>query len=193
MSIKKTIILLISGFVSGFTFFLQAQTSPFISFDVEPGTGCSIVIQWKVFPEMDTSKYEVEKSRDKQNWTTIASKTVRSSHQYFFIDPEPGDSLNYYRVKQSVDRAIYSEVKWVQVNTITDVFIWPNPARNILRAKTPFISGSIDMTDAGGRLIRKIIITDFITEINTESLAKGIYFLSIRSGDRLLTEKFIKE
>ena len=107
----------------------------------------------------------------------------------------PADSLNYYRVKQIVseDRFNYSEIKWVQVNTVTDVFIWPNPARDIVRVKTPFLSGEIDLIDAGGRLKRKIIITDFITEITTTELAKGIYFLAISSGNRLLTEKFIKE
>ena len=192
---QKIVAFVLAGALSTPSSFLFSQNSPFISFEVQPATGCSILVQWDAFPGMDTLNYEVEKSRDKQNWEIIAHKNVRSSHQYFTIDNAPGDSLNYYRVKQVgyQNRFFYSEIKWVQVNVVTDVFIWPNPARDIVCVKTPFLSGGIDLTDASGRLIRKIVIADFITEISTVNLAKGIYFLQIRSGNRVLTEKFIKQ
>jgi hypothetical protein len=51
----------------------------------------------------------------------------------------------------------------------------------------------MDIVDSRGKLIRKIIITDFITDLHIGSLAKGIYFLHIRNGNQLLVEKFIKE
>lgn len=174
--------------------FVFSQKSPFVSFEVQPGAGCSVLIQWEISAEMDTLKYEAEKSKDKENWETIAHRSLRSSHQYLIIDAAPNDSLNYYRIKlvDNQNRFTYSEIEWVQVNTVSDVFIWPNPARNLLYIKTPFLSGGIDITDANGRLARKIVITDFITELPIESLAKGIYFLSIRTGNRLLIEKFIK-
>jgi hypothetical protein len=195
MRFQKIILLSIASVLFTSSSLLHAQRSPYISFDVQPGAGCSIVIQWEVVGGMDTFKYEVEKSGDKQHWVTIANKTLHSSHRYFNIDAAPADSFNYYRVRQVVsgDQSIYSEIKWVQVNTVTDVFIWPNPARDVLYVKTPLLSGTIDVTDAGGTLIRKIMITDFITEIATMNLADGIYFLNIRSSNRVLTERFIKK
>jgi hypothetical protein len=59
--------------------------------------------------------------------------------------------------------------------------------------KTPFLSGSIDMMDTEGKLIRKIVITDFVIDISTGSLAKGVYFLHIRHGNQFMVQKFLKE
>lgn len=174
---------------------LFSQTNPFVSFDVQPGAGCSILIQWEIFPDMDTLKYEVEKSTDKQKWEVITKMDAKSSHKYFTMDTEPVDSFNYYRVRQIDNRGkyVYSDTKWIQINTASDIFIWPNPARDLLHLKTPFLNGNIDMMDTGGKLIRKIIITDFITDISIGSLAKGVYFLHIRHESQFLVQKFMKE
>lgn len=171
------------------------QTGPFISFNVQPGAGCTVLIQWETVPESDTLKFEVERSNDKKQWKKIAEADVRSSHKYLAIDTEPDDSMNYYRVRQVGSRGhiSYSEIKWLKANTAIDIFIWPNPGKEVLYVKTGFLSGGMDIVDSGGKLIRKIIITDFITMIHIGSLAKGIYFLHISNGNQLLVEKFIKE
>lgn len=172
---------------------LYSQTNLFISVEVQPAAGCNIIIQWEAFAKWDTVKYEVEKSRDKKNWKVIAHEKVRSSHRYFIMDNEPEDSLNFYRIRQSGSQDNYSEIKWVQVNTATDVFIWPNSAGNILHVKTPFLNGTMDIVDANGNLLVKMIITDFITEVYTAALGKGTNFLNIRSSNRFLVETFVKE
>lgn len=173
---------------------LPSQKSAFICLEVQPGAGCSILIQWESTADTNILKYEVEKSGDQEKWVTIAHRSLRSSQQYLVIDAAPYDNLNYYRIKlvDNKNSFSYSDTRWVQVNTITDVFIWANPAGDILRIKTPFLGGGIDLTDAGGKLLRRIVITDFISDLSIEGLQKGIYMLTISSGNRSVTEKFIK-
>jgi hypothetical protein len=63
----------------------------------------------------------------------------------------------------------------------------------VLHVKTPFVTGSIDIYDEGGMFILKQSINNFITDIATGRLSKGIYFLHIRHDKETFTEKFVKE
>ena len=62
MRFKNKLIAIAGAVLIPFSY-LFSQTSPFVSFDVQPGAGCSIVIQWEVFAGMDTLKFDVEKAR----------------------------------------------------------------------------------------------------------------------------------
>ena len=118
-----------------------------------------------------------------------------SLHQYSSTDREPGEGLIYYRVRQVGSKGSYLNTKiyWVQFSEKGRLFIWPNPANNVLHVKTPFTKGSIDIINAGGKQLLKIIITDFITDVPAIQLRKGIYFLHVRHENETLVEKFVKE
>jgi hypothetical protein len=174
---------------------LHSQTKPFILFDVLPGADHTVLTQWRMTPEIDTLPFEVERSRDKRNWERIASVAADSSHRYSSTDMQPGEGLIYYRVRQvgSKDRFLYTRLKWVQISETGKLYIWPNPAKSVLHVKTPYIKGSIDIIDPGGKHILKITITDFITDIPTIRLSRGIYFLHVRNENEILIEKFVKK
>jgi len=174
---------------------LHSQTVPFISFNVEPGADRTVLFQWRVTPEADTLYFEVERGRDKGTWERIAHVAVQESHQYSSTDPQPGEGLIYYRVRQvgSGERYLYTQVKWVQISKTGELYIWPNPAKNILHVKTPFVKGSMDVVNPEGKLMLKISVINFITDVPTARLSKGIYFLHVRYGNEILVEKFVKE
>ena len=174
---------------------LHSQTKPFILFDVLPGADHTVLTQWRMTPEIDTLPFEVERSRDKRTWERIASVAAHSSHQYSSTDTQPGEGLIYYRVRQvgSKGKFLYTGVNWVQISETGKLYIWPNPAKSVLHVKTPYVKGSMDIIDPGGKHILKITITDFITDIPTIRLSKGIYFLHVRYENEILVEKFVKE
>ncbi len=174
---------------------LHSETTAFASFDVQPYEGNIVIIQWSMTPERDTLPMEVERSRDRITWEKISLQPSQSSHQYFSIDSRPEDGLIYYRVRRTEgeNKISYSDVRWVQVCKTDEVYIWPNPAKDILHVKTPFSKGSMDILDAGGKLMQKIAISGFNTEVPAACLSKGIYFLHIRHDDEVIVEKFIKE
>jgi len=75
--------------------------------------------------------------------------------------------------------------------------VYPNPVTDALMVSLPALLPGhqlyFTLTDALGRTVRKITLSDFETELNMADLPKGIYFWKIRSGwDILQTGKVVK-
>lgn len=88
--------------------------------------------------------------------------------------------LNFYKTYQTLS---VTDVKKTQVK------IYPNPAKNFINISTEKPIQSIEIYDVLGRLIK----TETKNNINVSQLAKGNYFLKIKTRDQELIEKFIKE
>ena len=184
--------------IIGITFpvLLCSQEKNFLSFDVEPRMGQVVFIQWTVSSMNDTLFFEVQRRRDSLGWETIShiSQTSTGSVQLFsFTDQIPGDGLIYYRIKQIGGRITsYSSIKWVQISKTGSLYIWPNPASDVLHVRTPFADGSMEIVDSEGKLMKKITITDFTTDVSIQQLAKGIYIIRVKHKKDAVAEKFIK-
>jgi len=173
---------------------LYSQTGKFISFEVKPGTGNTVVVEWRFRAEADTLPFEVERTRNQVIWEQIALVQPKSNH-YISIDTYPGEGLVYYRVRQAdaEHKLPYTPIKWVQIGKAGKLYIWPNPANDVLHVKVPFDKGSIDIVDPDGKLLQKLSITALVTNVPVFRLPKGIYFIHIRNENETLVEKFVKE
>ncbi len=171
------------------------QTGPLISFDVAPGPNQSVLIEWKIKHSIETPRFILERSGDQKKWKRIATMPAQLSPLYSFKDDQTGDGLNYYRLSLAgaENDLIFSGVKWVQVNKSGALYIWPNPAKDILYIKTPFIKGRINIIDGGGKLLFNVVITSSITKIPTDRMSKGIYFIHVMHAGNIMVEKFMKE
>lgn len=175
---------------------LQSQPAGvFKSFDIQPGANRTVMIQWEISAEADTLRMEVERSSDQKIWERIWDVSVMPSHRYFVTDTIPREGLNYYRVLQAgiLQQFINPVVKWVQVSKTGNLYIWPNPAFDMLNIKTPFTNGRIDILDSGGKLIFNINITALVTEVPIDRLSKGIYYIHVIHGNEVLTQRFLKQ
>jgi len=91
-------------------------------------------VEWRVENEKDMKQYEVEKSADGIQFTTMSIKAAAvnggRSASYVTIDVAPITGYNYYRIK-SVDingkTAYTSIVKVLMGTTKQDITIVPNP------------------------------------------------------------------
>ena len=94
----------------------------------------NINVEWRVENEMNMKQYEVEKSTDGNQFTTLTVKAASAnggrSAVYVIQDSKPVEGYNYYRVK-SVDingKTEYSSVVKVLMGSIKqDITIYPNP------------------------------------------------------------------
>ena len=94
----------------------------------------NINVEWKVENEMNMKQYEVEKSTNGTQFTTLAVKaaTANGGHSAIYVtaDVNPLEGYNYYRVK-SVDingKTAYTNVVKVLMGSIKqDITIYPNP------------------------------------------------------------------
>ena len=94
----------------------------------------NINVEWTVENEMNMKQYEVEKSTNGIQFTTLNVKAVTASDRrtgiYVMPDTRPAEGYNYYRIK-SVDinkKATYSNVVKVLMGGMEhDITISPNP------------------------------------------------------------------
>ena len=174
---------------------LYSQNNRITLFNVQPGKEHVVLIQWKAAPASDTLPFEIERSKDTINWEKIFQTGVASSHEYFFIDTMNGSGLFYYRIGQTdiKGHTFYSLYRWVQISKSGPLYIWPNPANDVLHIRTPFAKGSMEIYDSGGKLMLKRSITNNITNLPLLSFGKGIYFIRAKHDKEILAEKFVKE
>jgi hypothetical protein len=92
----------------------------------------NIDVEWKVENEINIKQYEVEKSINGTQFTTLAvvPATAGSTATYLSVDTGPVEGYNYYRVK-SVDiagKTAYTSVVKVLISSVKqDITINPNP------------------------------------------------------------------
>ncbi len=158
--------------------------------------------------------YNLKRVGNKLTWnffninlpTTTANPTSSHGFVHFKIKPTAG-----YTVGTSIPNKadIFFEYNPpIITNTCTTEFIaalsnttfaaqeftlYPNPAQKNLQINSNSDSpiDQITITDLTGKVI--LIQTQNTNKINIESLSKGMYFLEILSGNKMVTKKFIKE
>jgi len=143
--------------------------------------------------QINLEQYEVEKSTDGSQFTKVATVDAnnKSAADYNWIDANPVEGYNYYRIR-SVDldgKTAYTSIVKVQMGqTAAEIKVYPNPAVN---AK---VSVELNNVAAGvyyARLINplgQVIVSQKIIHpagSSTEtiqwnhSIARGIYQLEI--------------
>ncbi|HET6993670.1 MAG TPA: T9SS type A sorting domain-containing protein [Chitinophagaceae bacterium] len=158
----------------------------FISFNVQLNAGKTVGIDWTTADESNIDHYEVERSDDRQHWTSLANIVPQSSNQYHSTDVLPLNGINYYRIKAvgSDGRLSYTLVKSVTLATEAVFRAWPNPVTDMLNIRINTNAEStavIKLFDTKGGLIKQMNVAvlpgDNFFKLNTRSLSSGMYSL----------------
>jgi len=156
-----------------------------------------IDLTWQTASEFNSSHFDLEKSRDGENWqvfTTLPS--AGNSNElitYQTTDQNATDGNNYFRLRQvDVDgtEKLYDPINVSCSEVTTDYILsFPNPSGSafqvIVNNKELVGECKLNISDASGKLIetREIEVKDGINlfVINQE-LTPGIYFLNVSNG-----------
>ena len=165
-----------------------------VEFDVQPGDQSTVIVHWTTAGE-DSFDYVLEKSLDAKMWQTMTHINFQLSPCYDYIDLQLKDSITYFRIalKSQGQLVAVSDTKSIKTTNANKLYIWPTPANDILHIRSPFVNGNLDMISSDGRLVRKLSIIDFRTDVPLQALPNGIYFIQVRHGKDLLVEKFLKQ
>ena len=122
---------------------------------------------------------------------------VNKSGQYDYIYvAEPDSSGNQ---ADTLFKTYIVEAKVsVDVNYVNVLNLYPQPSNDVLNIQTQssnVVTEQIKVYDANGRLLNINVnqMNDHLFTIDTNELNSGIYFVSIQMGDKVISEKFIKE
>jgi len=162
--------------------------------NVSAGNAVNIDIEWKAEDQLNVAAYEIERSVDEINFSTIgivAGKENASTANYKFTDSKPVTGVNYYRIKATEkNRDInYSAIVKAIFTNENSIRLVKNPVTNniILLEMNGQQKGvyTVAMFDAKGvQLINTSINhdgTDGTKSISINTyLPKGIYHLTIK-------------
>lgn len=170
-------------------------------------------LTWTTATEINNSRFELERSSDGRNFTTIASIASKaengnstSSLNYNYDDAKPVAGNNYYRLKQ-VDkdgRSSYSNIVVIsrKVTDITLSSVYPNPVRNELNIVISSPSSEkirLVVTDLSGKIIlqttAQLKIGDNQQQMHVQQLPAGTYFIKAMctNGCETTVQRFVKQ
>lgn len=69
--------------------------------------------------------------------------------------------------------------------------VYPNPADDKIQVKTNSVIDKIEILDANGKKILSCNVNDYSKELNVSGLKNGSYFISVFSGEKVVTSKII--
>jgi hypothetical protein len=175
-----------------------------ISFTASKETGSNL-LQWSTASEVNTDNFEIQGSADAKKFIKIAIVDASGSgdHQYSYNDRTNYSRAVYYRLKMS-DRAAgtldqdgpegaYTYSKIISLAGDGNfASVYPNPAGVVVtfEVNNALLKTTATLHDGTGRRLQSIVITTNQQEINTRSLASGLYILKFADGT---AERFVKE
>lgn len=119
----------------------------------------------------------------------------------FYPQTNNGRATNRVRVYAKNDpsvstTAVFNAQGWglsVYQTDAQGLLIFPNPANEVLVVELPRSNGGdIQVLNALGQEVIHGFVSGNKAELNTTSLAEGVYVLNIRQGDHTYTRKFLK-
>ncbi len=165
-----------------------------------------IVLDWATASERNSDEFVVEHSRTGHHWTAIGKVQAAglSNHaiEYRFVDSRPLQGDNYYRIKQ-VDfdgRFEISEVIVVPFQNKGFSFnLMPNPVEHLATLNFNVSERRnihVRLMNVAGQLLwlkeQQFDKGVYNMPIDMQGFAKGIYILSVKSGDNLQIQKIVK-
>ncbi|GAA4433194.1 hypothetical protein GCM10023091_06370 [Ravibacter arvi] len=118
--------------------------------------GNTVKLDWYTTLEENSAYFEVQHSRDAQNWQKLGQVTShrdsKERNNYSYTHTMPASGINYYRLKM-VDLDLsytYSDIKSVRMNGVAaeTVKVYPNPVT----------SGLLTIETAGGVPVKQVEI-----------------------------------
>ncbi len=165
-----------------------------------------VLVNWTVANEINIVKYEVERSADGINFSSIGNKAATangaSQYQYSINDGEPLTGYNYYRIKY-IDAN--GEMKYsiiVKVNNNSNekpaITVYPNPVENNM-INVQFINCEpgkyrAKLVNEAGQLVYETSITNNNSKaVITPAVhvASGNYLLELSNASSTVTKKII--
>jgi len=159
------------------------------SFTAQP-QGHTVDLQWTTATEQNSKYFNVERSQDGLNWSSIGQVTAAGNSQdllqYNYVDQKPMTGANYYRLQEVADdgSSIYSPIRNVDFTDAATAISWyPNPTHDRVTLTSNSNLKSITLTSLDGRILQTVEGFASGQSIDLSRYPFGIYFLIIRTTD----------
>jgi hypothetical protein len=151
-----------------------------------------INLDWFVTQQLETNRYEVEKSEDGTTFTkvgTIMPNLTTGSVAYNWFDPNPGLGNNYYRIKMFESTLLSSYTKIVEARISnggsTTMSVYPNPlvgsTLNVKVTNTDKATSKLIISNNLGQIVsNKVVELEGVPiPVDVYNLKPGIYQVTV--------------
>ena len=165
------------------------------------------LISWASDSEVNAQKFEVERSINGSDFTTIGSIAAKgnssSRTEYSYFDNSPFAGINYYRLKQmdSDNTASYSKAASLDFSLVNEGYfkVYPNPAIDLIKLDNINQPAGIILSilNLDGKMLKSTkIAKGEAPEMKVSDLISGVYVLKVEDQNThtvLGKVKFIKQ
>lgn len=170
-------------------------------------TNNNVQLDWKVLNNSMVRYFDVQRSTDGINFTTIARINARDDLSqdaaYWYTDPDASGRVVYYRIRMmtSASSIQYSNVIRMDLRALatTGVTIAPNPVKDVMQIQISSVANNrlnIDIFDQSGK--RVISRRGFVQQGNSSltideisNYPRGVYMVLVTVGDEIFREKVL--
>jgi len=163
-------------------------------------------VEWTNLTEIDVVAYEVERSLNGTQFTSMASVAARSNtndkESYYEYDLQAAP-VTYYRIKVTSrdGKIVYSPIVKVATNLTVkqDIVLYPNPVTGkqfTMQMNSAAGNYFVKIYSANGQIVKTEIVMhpggSYSKTIELPGqLQAGQYYLQVSGGEKILTSKFI--
>lgn len=171
-----------------------------LSFTAQKTNERAIELKWSTATEINNDHYEIQRSADGINFSTITNVVATNKKQYAYTDIHPLSSTSFYRIKQVDKDGKYSYSSIVKISFDDNGITWqlyPNPAKSTtaIYVQKEFTKAQVVLTDLSGKIVYRNQYNNISAgqhiEIPVWNLAKGVYVLKVITDDGIKTEKLV--
>lgn len=152
----------------------------------------AVKLSWKVESQSAFSHFEIERSTDGRNFSTIGNVALSGNDLYNFADINlTSGSIYYYRLKMiDIDGNFkYSNIVVIRTDGGKNkIMIYPNPASDFINAelgKNAKGDYNLQLVDVAGRVVNSLTVKKGqpgqLVTIQRNGLASGVYVIKIIS------------
>ena len=152
-----------------------------------------IKLNWNVANEINFYGYEIEQSFNGVDFVKL--NLVKASNQSLYSFEIRNNDFNkqFFRLKLIDNNGDFSYSNIVSINSNNNNFIavYPNPAKDFINITIDKIHSNtfLIITDAIGKTLQKIQVTNNITKLSTNNFIHGIYNLQLIENDQIIANK----
>jgi hypothetical protein len=168
-----------------------------LSFKAQQVKRGEVLLDWRVKDEVNMKQYDVQRSVDGKNFTTIGTVNNLGKEVYTLIDPKPAQGINYYRLAMVESNGLtnYSHTVAININDGKALHASPNPVTGDLTVEVKGEVGKqavIDIIDYTGNKVRTVAIPAGKVTVDMASLPTGVYVVQYIDGTTVYTTRVVK-
>lgn len=199
-----------SAYFAGRITLMPATTTPvtLLNFTAAYNNKNANLINWQTSQELNSKSFTVQRAYNLPNFSSIQTIAAAGNSSiiknYTFTDNNIAYKPTYYRLLQTDKDGRFTYSKTVQVhpykNTFTISKLYPSPAQGSVTIEynsNTTATVSLLLTDMLGRLLQQLTLLPAMgfnkQLIDTRTLAKGNYVVTLLSGNEKVERKFVKE